>query len=173
MDSVGGGLFLGALLHRRRPNSSRRPALGVGRALGVLFVASGIGPLMPVKCNNPWKCLWAAMGSALIFAAGCTTQHSYPGPTHGLTFNGTVQSLDLKNQSLTLLPLKPGEPVVFAWNRNTKFWKNGIPIRPEEVEPGRSVRLHFHPATGTEIHFAASECVAHRVYVEAPYAPLY
>ena len=102
--------------------------------------------------------------------AGCAAR-SYPGPVHGLTFDGTVQSIDLTNQSLTLLPLKPAEPVVFAWNRNTKFWKNGIPIRPGEVERGVSVRVHFHTASATEIHFAASQYVAHHVYVQVPYAP--
>ncbi len=106
-----------------------------------------------------------------FFVTGCATQHAYPGPIHGLSFDGTVQSLDLTNQSLTVSPLKPGEPVVFAWDRSTKFWKNGIPIRPNEVEPGVSVRIHFHLVLGTEIHFAASQYVAHHVYVQVPYAP--
>jgi hypothetical protein len=108
-----------------------------------------------------------------FFAAGCVSQHAYPGSIHGLSFDGTVQSLDLKNQSLVLSPLKPSEPVVFAWDRSTKFWKNGIPIRPEEVEPGMSVRVHFHLASGAEIHFAASQYFAHHVYVQEPYAPLH
>ncbi len=109
----------------------------------------------------------------LILATGCASQRSYPGPIHGLSFNGTVQSIDLTNQSLTVLPLKPSEAVVFAWNRNTKFWKNGVPFRPEEVEPGTSVRIHFHMASGGEIHFAASQYVAHHVYLQVPYAPLH
>lgn len=110
---------------------------------------------------------------ANLLSSGCTTHRPYAGPVHGSSFDGTVQSLDFTNQSLTLLPLKPGEPVVFTWDRSTKFWKNGIPIRPEEVEPGKSVRVHFHPASGTQIHFAASQYVAHHVYVSMPYAPLH
>ncbi|MBI3427909.1 MAG: hypothetical protein HY011_33720 [Acidobacteria bacterium] len=117
------------------------------------------------------------VGLILAFAgllwSGCASHRAYPGPIHGLSFNGTVQSIDLTNQSLTLLPLKPGEPVVFAWDRSTKFWKNGIPIRPDEVEPGKSVRVHFHPASGTQAHFAASQYIAHHVYVSVPYAPLH
>jgi hypothetical protein len=121
------------------------------------------------------KCLLAAAAiSALaFFAAGCASRHDYPGLVHGLSFNGTVQSINLTNQSLTVLPSKPSEPVIFAWNRNTKFWKNGIPIRPEEVEPGTSVRIHFHMVLGNEIHFAASQYVAHHVYIQVPYAPLH
>ena len=105
-----------------------------------------------------------------LLLVGCTAR-SYPGPVHGLTFDGTIKTVDLKNQSLTLSPLKPSELVVFAWNTNTKFWKNGIPIRPEEVEPGASVRVHFHLATATDMHFATNQYVAHHVYVQVPYAP--
>ena len=114
-----------------------------------------------------------AISAVSFFYAGCASPRAYPGPIHGLSFDGTVQSLDLTSQSLTVLPLKPGGPVVFAWNRNTKFWKNGIPIRPNEVEPGVSVRIHFHRVSGTEIDLAASQYVAHHVYIEVPYAPLH
>ena len=107
---------------------------------------------------------------ASLLLAGCATR-SYPGPIHGLTFDGTVQSIGLTNQSLTLSPLKPAQPVVFAWTRNTKFWKDGIPMRPDEVEPEVSPRIHFHLATASEMHFAASQYVAHDVYVQVPYAP--
>lgn len=116
-------------------------------------------------------------GFALLMAgllwSGCASHRAYPGPIHGLSFDGTVQSIDLTNQSLTLLPLKPGEPVVFAWDRSTKFWKNGIPIRPQEVEPGRFVKVHFHPASDVQAHFAASQYIAHHVYLTVPYAPLH
>lgn len=116
-------------------------------------------------------------GFALLMAAllwsGCASHRAYPGPIHGLSFDGVVQSIDLTNQSLTLLPLKPGESVVFAWDRSTKFWKNGIPIRPEEIEPGKSVKVHFHLASDTQAHFAASQYIAHHVYVSVPYAPLH
>jgi hypothetical protein len=128
--------------------------------------------------NAKQKTPFAVAGFALLlvgslFWSGCAGQHSYPGPIHGLSFDGTVQSINLTNQSLTVLPLKPGGPVVFAWNRNTKFWKNGIPMRPSEVEPGVSVRIHFHMVLGNEIHFAASQYVAHHVYIQVPYAPLH
>src|SRR5438093_7648644 len=75
--------------------------------------------------------------------AGCAaSRRSYPGPVHGLTFNGTVQSIDLQNHRLTVTPLKPGEPVVFLWDVSTKFWKSGIPIRIESLEPAWPVRVH-------------------------------
>lgn len=64
----------------------------------------------------------------------CAAQRAHPGPIHGLSFNGTVQSINLADQSLTVVPPKPSEPVIFAWNWNTKFWKNGIPIRSEAVD---------------------------------------
>jgi len=105
--------------------------------------------------------------------SGCASHRAYPGPIHGLSFNGTLQSIDLTNQSLTLLPMKPGESVVFAWDASTKFWKNGIPIRPEEVEPGISVKVHFHPASNTQAGFTGSQYIAHHVYATVPYAPLH
>ena len=94
--------------------------------------------------------------------AGCATR-SYPGPVHGLTFIGTVHSVDLQNHYLIMVPLKPSQPVVFGYDETTKFWKNGIPIHPDEVEPGRSVRMHYHTVS--------AQPVAHHVYVEVPYAP--
>ena len=100
-----------------------------------------------------------------LLLAGCAASRSYPGPVHGLTFNGTIQSIDLQNRRLTLSPLKPGEPVFFLWDDNTKFWKNGVPIRPDSVEPGRSVRVHYHAT--------ADLPVAHHVYIQVPYAPLH
>lgn len=62
-----------------------------------------------------------ALGLASVLWAGCAAR-SYPGPVHGLTFDGTVQSIDLTNLSLMLAPLKPVEPVVFAWNRTTNHF---------------------------------------------------
>jgi hypothetical protein len=94
--------------------------------------------------------------------AGCAAQ-SYPGPVHGLTVDGSVQSIDLQSHRLILVPLKPSQPVVFGYEDTTKFWRNGIPIRPDEVEPGRSVRVHYHTVSGQQ--------VAHHVYVQVPYAP--
>ena len=93
-----------------------------------------------------------------ILIAGCASRN-YPGPVHGPTFDGTVQSVDLPNHRLTIAPLKPGQPVTFAYEGSTKFWKNGVPIHPDEVESGKSVRVHYHTAS------------AHHVYVQVPYAP--
>jgi hypothetical protein len=107
---------------------------------------------------------WVLAGLVLasLLWAGCAAQ-SYPGAVHGLTFDGTVQSIDLQNHRLTLLPLKPSAPVVFGFESATKFWRNGIPIHADEVEPGRSVRVHYHTASG--------EPVAHHVYIQLSYAP--
>ncbi len=110
--------------------------------------------------------------SGLLWS-GCASHRNYSGPVHGLSFNGTIQTVDLMNHSLTLQPLKPGGPVVFAWDRSTKFWKNGIPIHPEDIETGKSVRVHYHLASATQIHFATGQYVAHHVYVTVPYAPVH
>jgi hypothetical protein len=91
---------------------------------------------------------------------GCNT--SYPGAIHGLSFDGTVQSIDLQGRQLTVAPLKPSAPVVFAWESTTKFWKNDVPIHADAVETGRNVRIHYHEEAG--------RLVAHHVYVRAPYA---
>jgi hypothetical protein len=97
-----------------------------------------------------------------LLLVGCATERQYPGPVHGLTFNGTVQSIDLQNHRLTISPLKPGEPIVaFLWESSTKFWKDGIPIRPESLEPTWPVRVHYHTSSGQE--------VVHHVYVQTAY----
>ncbi len=106
-----------------------------------------------------------ALGLLLIvaaLAAGCASRN-YPGPVHGLTFDGTLQSIDPQKHQLVLVPLRPGEPVVFTYDSTTRFWKNEIPIRAEEMEAGRSVRVHYHRASG--------RLVAHHVYIQIPYAP--
>lgn len=100
----------------------------------------------------------------LLFAvllAGCASSRSYPGPVHGLTFNGTIKSVDLKEQRLSVAPLKPGESVTFVWDDSTKFWKKGVPIKAETLEPTWPVRIHYH----TE----SSQPTAHHVYVELTY----
>ena len=93
--------------------------------------------------------------------AGCAASRSYPGPVHGPTFNGTIQSIDLQNHRLTLTPLKPGDATVFVWEDSTKFLKNGVPLRPESLEPTWPVRVHYHTASG--------QLIAHHIYVQAAY----
>ena len=100
-----------------------------------------------------------------LFWAGCAASRSYSGPVHGLTFNGTVQSIDLQHHGLTVVPLRQSEPRVFLWESSTKFWKNGVPVRPDSVETGQSTRVHYH--------VTPSGPVAHHVYLQVPYAPLH
>lgn len=93
--------------------------------------------------------------------AGCTTLRTYPGPVHGLTFNGTIESINLKDHRLTVAPLKLGEPTVFVWESSTKFWKSAVPIRSEPLEPTWTVRVHYHEDSG--------QLVTHHVYVQTAY----
>ena len=104
----------------------------------------------------------ACLFLAGLLWAGCAASRTYPGPVHGLTFNGTVKSIDLQGHRLTVAPLKPGEPTVFVWESTTKFWKNGVPIRPESLEPNWPVRVHYHHAT-------SGQMMPHHVYVQAAY----
>ena len=96
-----------------------------------------------------------------LLLASCADSRAYPGPVHGLTFNGTIHSIDLQNHRLTLMPLKPGDPVLFLWERNTKFWQGSVPIEPESLERNWLVRVHYHISSG--------ESVAHHVFVQTPY----
>lgn len=96
-----------------------------------------------------------------VLLAGCATSRSYPGPVHGQTFNGTIQSIDLNEHLLTVAPLKVGEPTVFRWYDNTKFWKKGVPIKADVLEPTWPVRVHYHTASG--------QAAAHHVYVDLTY----
>ena len=96
-----------------------------------------------------------------VLLVGCATSRDYPGPVHGQTFNGTIQSIDLPNHRLTVSPLKLGDPTVFVWEDNTKFWKNGVPIRPESLEPNWPVRVHYHEHSG--------QLITHHVYIQAAY----
>lgn len=103
------------------------------------------------------------IGLALLslLLASCADSHNYPGPVHGLTFSGTIRSIDVPDHRLTLDPVKPGEPVVFLWERETKFWQGGVPIQPESLERTWLVRVHYHISSG--------QGVAHHVYVQTPY----
>lgn len=96
-----------------------------------------------------------------VLLAGCATSRDYPGPVHGQTFNGTIKFIDLKEHRLTATPLKRGEPTVFIWEDSTKFWKEGVPIKSEVLEPTWPVRIHYHTESG--------QATAHHVYVELTY----
>lgn len=114
------------------------------------------------KVTGTVSCLsfvgWLLITGLLV---GCNTR--YPGPVHGLSFDGTIQSIDLQNRHLTVAPLRPSAPsVVFGWESTTKFWKNGVPIHADAVQAGRNVRIHYHRESGRP--------VAHHVYMNAPYA---
>ena len=93
--------------------------------------------------------------------SGCAASRSYPGSMHGLTFNSTIESIDIQNHRLSLAALKPGEPMVFAWESTTKFWKHGVPIQPESLEPTWPVRVHYHATSG--------QMITHHVYIQAAY----
>jgi hypothetical protein len=109
--------------------------------------------------SSRWSLALAAL--AAVFLMGCSTSRNYPGPVHGLTFDGTVQSNDIQKHRLTVVPLKSGEPVVFLWDNSTKFWKTGIRIDPESIERSWPVRIHYHETDG--------QLVAHHVYVQTSY----
>lgn len=111
-----------------------------------------------LKCTVPHLSFACLLFTALL--AGCIT--TYPGATHGLSVDGTIQSIDLRGRQLTVAPFKPSAPVVVVWESTTKFWKNAFPIRPDAVEPGRNARIYYHEESG--------RLVAHHVYVRAPYA---
>ena len=112
------------------------------------------------RTSSPLSLVCVLLFMALL--VGCTTSRNYPGAIHGLSFDGTIQSIDLQGRQLTVAPLKPSAPVVFVWESTTKFWKNDLPIRADAVETGGSVRIHYHEESG--------RLVAHHVYVQAPYA---
>ena len=99
---------------------------------------------------------------ASILVIGCASRN-YPGPVHSLILDGTVQSVDLQTHHLSLTPLKPGQPVTLAYDTTTKFWQNGIPIHPEDVILGKSVRVHYHSVSG--------QSIAYHLYVQVPYVP--
>ena len=103
------------------------------------------------------------VGLALLslLLTSCADSRPYPGPVHGLSFSGTILSVDLQDRRLTLAPLKAGEPVVFLWERSTKFWQGGVPIEPESLERTWLVRVHYHISSGQR--------VAHHIYVQTPY----
>jgi hypothetical protein len=119
-------------------------------------------PAAKQKNTRGFTKILVALLVAGALGVGCAAR-TYPGPVHGLTFDGTVRSVDLAHRRLSLMPRAPSSPVVFAWDETTKFWKNGIPIKADEVEAGRSVRVHYHMMSG--------QFVAHHVYIQAPYEP--
>ena len=67
---------------------------------------------------------------------------------HGTTFNGTVQSAAIEARQLTVAPLKPGVPVVFAWNQRSRFWANGLRVDPDFLQARDIVRIHYRINSG-------------------------
>lgn len=84
----------------------------------------------------------------LFFAAGCST-NSWKA-SHGPTFNGTIQTVDVVSHLLTVAPLKSGPaPIAFQWNDRSRLWANGgLPIEPRLLEPRDSVRIHYRTNSG-------------------------
>ncbi len=112
-----------------------------------------IGPtaivqVMRQRCPSV-NCALVSLSLFAFLLVGCATRRDYPDPVHGLTFNGTIQSIDLKEHRLAVAPLKPGEPVVFLWEDSTRFWKNGDPIRTRiartHLAGARSLSHDFRP----------------------------
>lgn len=79
----------------------------------------------------------------IVFATGCSTGSRKA--SHGPTFNGTIQTVDLATHLLTVAPLKSGSaPIVFQWDNRSRFWANGgLPIEPRLLEARDSVRIHY------------------------------
>lgn len=94
--------------------------------------------------------LAAIATSALVIifvAAGCSTGSRKA--SHGATYNGTIQTVDISSHSLTVAPLNPGSaPIVFQWDNRSRFWANGgLRIEPQFLETRDSVRIHYHADT--------------------------
>lgn len=93
------------------------------------------------------KMLLAAIATSVLviifFATGCSTGSQKA--SHGPTFNGTIQTVDLATHLLTVAPLKPGSaPIVFQWDDRSRFWADGgLPIEPRLLEARDSVRIHY------------------------------
>jgi hypothetical protein len=94
--------------------------------------------------------LAAVATSALViifFAVGCSTGSWKT--SHGPSFNGTIQTVDLASHLLTVAPLKSGSaPMVFRWDDRSRFWANGgLRIEPQLLEARDSVRIHYQADT--------------------------
>lgn len=79
---------------------------------------------------------------AAILALGYT-RRNYHNPVHrGLIADGIIQFVD--DERCVLAPINPGQPVLFFYNSMTKFRQSGLPAKPDNLEAGKSVRVHYH-----------------------------
>ena len=88
------------------------------------------------------------LGFVLMCAAGCAGK-GWTNP-HEPAFDGSVESVDLRERRLTLAPLKAGASVVFAWDGNSRFWANGLRIDPTFLQARDIVRVHYWDSTGQQ-----------------------
>jgi hypothetical protein len=119
---------------------------------------------MNAKCTDsriPARIVGLSLSLFVVMLLGCTTSRNYPGPVHGLTFNGYIKAVDLHQRRLTVQPLKSSDPVVFLWDEDTRFWKKGVPIKADVLEISWPVRIHYHTSS--------VEYRAHHVYVDLAY----
>ena len=61
--------------------------------------------------------------------------------------SGTVQGVD--RETITILPTDELKPVVFKWNKDTKFLRNRAFTTADALRPGVQVTIHCsHPIFG-------------------------
>jgi hypothetical protein len=63
--------------------------------------------------------------------------------------SGIVQRVD--HETITILPAGYSKPEIFAWNKDTKFVRNGAFTTAEALRPGIQVNIRCsHPISGSK-----------------------
>jgi hypothetical protein len=88
----------------------------------------------------------------IISVAACALLAATPSgraiPPRQHSASGVITSTDDTARTLTLAPLKGSKPLVFVWDKSTRFTQRGSRICNGALEPGQSVTVSYRREVG-------------------------
>lgn len=63
--------------------------------------------------------------------------------------HGTIESVNVQQQTFTIKESKSKEPQVFTWNQDTRFvehnhaWSKSKPVMADQLQPGETVKVRY------------------------------
>ena len=85
------------------------------------------------------------LGFALLFTT-VSSSWALPPTQHG--FRGVVESIDRSTHTLTVAPMKGGQPLVFVWNDSTRFRQGWGRLCSGALQEGAPVKIYYRREIG-------------------------
>jgi hypothetical protein len=95
-----------------------------------------------------FKSLTVAFVAAAFWLGNVERLGAVPSPEQH-EMSGTVQRVD--RETITIVPAGESKPVVFTWNKDTKFVRNGAFTTADALHPGTQATIRCsHPIFGSK-----------------------